>query len=150
MQSQNNNVVQVSIVPHVAGLMQLYSSTSSTTASCGEHACMHVDSSHNSVAISQDIRSDLSLEGQRKLDEQDCPSTPMRWLKDHPGKLHEFNTETMPSSTPHVPRQRNGYDCGLYVLAFMDFWSSTPPDNIEVDTEGAWTGKHLPAPATQV
>lgn len=106
---------------------------------------MHVGSSHNSLDISDNIRSYLNCEWQRKLDEQDCTSTAMRWLKEHPGMPHSFDTDNMPSRVPGVPFQNNDYDCGLFMLAFMDFWTATPPDQIVLDDTCRWTGKHSTA-----
>ncbi|KAL3160557.1 hypothetical protein ABBQ32_010855 [Trebouxia sp. C0010 RCD-2024] len=105
---------------------------------------LHLDSlkgsSHNSLVISDNMRSYLNCEWQRKLDEQDCTSTSMSWLKEHPGMPHSFNRQNMPSRVPDVPRQKNGYDCGLFMLTFMDFWTATPPDQIQLDKFCKWMG----------
>lgn len=139
-------------VPHVASHLLLYS--------CGQEnppaqASAHVGrSSHDSRSISDDIRSYLSLEWQRKLDEQDHTSTPVGWLKEHPGMSRKFTRQTMPSRTPDVPCQANYYDCGLFLLTFMDFWTHTPPDQIKFSPHGTFTGKTYlrlyagPTPAT--
>lgn len=113
-------------------------------------ACMHSctgRSSHNISAISAEIRSYLNLEWQRKLDERDSMSVPMAWVKGHPGMSHKYESDTMPSRVADVPCQDNGYDCGLFVLTYMDLWTYSPPDQLQLCVEGTLKGKHLSSAA---
>ncbi len=93
--------------------------------------------------IGRSIRSYLNVEWQRKLDEKDVSSVPYGWAKDHLGVEHSFEPSTMPGKNAHVPRQDNYCDCGLFVLAYLDFWTHAPPDQVELCEKGAWKGKVL-------
>ncbi|KAL0038051.1 hypothetical protein WJX79_000333 [Trebouxia sp. C0005] len=111
---------------------------------------LHLDSMqgscHNLSVISKAIRTYLNVEWQRKLDEQDTSSVPVGWVKEHPGVTHNFEPSTMPGKTAHVPCQDNYCDCGLFVLAYLDFWTHAPPDQVELCERGAWKGD-TPYPA---
>ncbi|KAL0035371.1 hypothetical protein WJX77_003485 [Trebouxia sp. C0004] len=111
---------------------------------------LHLDSMqgscHNLSVISKAIRTYLNVEWQRKLDEQDTSSVPVGWVKEHPGITHNFEPSTMPGKTAHVPCQDNYWDCGLFVLAYLDFWTHAPPDQVELCERGAWKGE-TPYPA---
>ena len=88
------------------------------------------------------MRSYLDVEWQRKISEQDATSVPFSWAKDHPDRpAHHFTGSTIPGKQAQVPRQDNYHDCGLFVLAYLDFWTHAPPDQIDfVDKELAWKG----------
>lgn len=100
-------------------------------------------SPHDTSAISQAVRSYLNLEWQRKLDEKVDVSIPMVWAKEHPCMSHNFNAVTIPHAVGDVPSQDNGYDCGLFVLAYMDLWTYSPPDQVNMCKEGRLKGKHM-------
>ena len=101
---------------------------------------MSAGSCHNLSSISSAIRTYLNVEWQRKLDEQDISSVPVGWVKEHPGVTHNFEPTTMPGKGAHVPCQDNYCDCGLFVLAYLDFWTHAPPDQVELCARGAWKG----------
>ena len=105
------------------------------------HAPACAGSCHNLSVISKAIRTYLNVEWQRKLDEQDTSSVPVGWVKEHPGDTHNFDPSTMPGKTAHVPCQDNYCDCGLFVLAYLDFWTHAPPDQVELCERGAWKGR---------
>lgn len=97
-------------------------------------------SCHNLTAIGKALRLYLNLEWQRKL-EEGVDSVPADWAKQHPDVKHFFTGETMPGKTAQVPRQDNYCDCGLFVLAYMDFWTHAPPDQVELCERGALKGE---------
>ena len=51
----------------------------------------------------------------------------MRWLKDRAeGYLIDHNYDTQAWTLEHmnkIPQQRNGFDCGMFVINFCDFLS---------------------------
>ena len=100
-------------------------------------------SPHDTEVISKAIRSYLNLEWQRKLDEKVGTSIPLVWAKEHPGMSPYFGLHTMPDIVANVPSQSNDYDCGLFVLRYMDFWTFTPPDLVNFCQQGRLKGKHL-------
>ena len=99
-------------------------------------------SCHNLSTISKAVRSYLDVEWQRKINEQDVTSVPFSWAKEHPeGAEHHFNHQNTPGKQAQVPRQDNYHDCGLFVLAYLDFWTHAPPDQVDfIDKELAWKG----------
>lgn len=105
--------------------------------------CVLIGSPHVTSTISQAIRSYLNQEWQRNLDEEISMSIPMVWAKEHPGMSHHFNAETIPHIVGDVPSQNNGYDCGLFLLTYMDLWTYSPPDAVHVCEEGRLQGKRL-------
>ncbi|KAL3148578.1 hypothetical protein ABBQ38_014010 [Trebouxia sp. C0009 RCD-2024] len=111
---------------------------------------LHLDSMegscHNLATISKALRAYLNYEWQRKLEEEDVSSVPAGWAQKHPGEKHIFGAETMPGKSAHVPRQEDYCNCGLFVLAYMDFWTHAPPDQVELCERGAWKGE-VPYPA---
>ena len=107
---------------------------------------MHVlvgSSPHDTVLISKAVRSYLNLEWQRKLDEKVSTSIPLVWAKEHPGMSPFFGLHTMPDIVANVPSQSNDYDCGLFVLSYMDFWTYTLPHHVNFCPEGKLKGEHL-------
>lgn len=104
---------------------------------------MLIGSPHDTSAVSQAVRSYLNLEWQRKLDEKVGVSTPTVWAKEHADMSHLFNAETIPHIVGDVPSQDNGYDCGLFLLTYMDLWTYSPPDHVDMCKEVRLKGKHL-------
>ncbi len=47
---------------------------------------------------------------------------PARWAREHPGSERVFTTRTMPFQRCDVPQQDNHCDCGLFVLAHIEFF----------------------------
>ena len=102
-----------------------------------------VGSCHNLATIGKALRTYLNLEWQRKLEETDVSSVPGGWAQKHPERKHHFEAETMPGKSAQVPRQQDYCNCGLFVLAYMDFWTHAPPDQVELCERGAWKGTNL-------
>lgn len=100
-------------------------------------------SCHNLTQIGKAVRHYLNCEWQRKLDEVGKPSVAASWAEDHPGVKHDFNANTIPGKRPKVPNQDNWWDCGLFALAYMDFWTHAPPGQVEICAAGAFQGKLL-------
>lgn len=100
-------------------------------------------SPHHTEIISRAVRSYLNLEWQRKLDEEVSTSIPLVWAKEHIGKSADFGLHTMPSIVADVPSQSNGHDCGLFVLSCMDFWTHSPPDQVNLCQDGTLKGENL-------
>lgn len=117
------------------------------TASSLESSCANVlligPSPHDTQLISKAVRSYLNLEWQHKLDEDVSRSVPLVWAKEHPGMSPYFGRHTMPGVVANVPSQNNKYDCGLFVLTYMDFWTCSPPHLVNFSKEGQLKGKHL-------
>ena len=107
-----------------------------------ESPCWHplIGSCHNLGSIGKALRPYLNLEWQRKL-EEGVESVPADWAKQHPNMKHFFDGGSMPGKTAQVPRQNNYCDCGLFVLAYMDFWTHAPPDQVELCEKGAVRGE---------
>ena len=105
--------------------------------------CVLIGSPHETSSISRAVRSYLNLEWQRKLDEKLSTSTPMVWAKEHAGMSHHFNVKTIPHIVGDVPCQDNGYDCGLFLLTYMDLWTYSPPDEVHMCKEGRLKNKRL-------
>lgn len=99
-----------------------------------------IGSCHNLSSISKALRAYLNYEWQRKLEEDDVSSVPAGWAQTHPGEKHVFGADTMPGKSAQVPRQEDYCNCGLFVLAYMDFWTHAPPDQVELCERGAWKG----------
>ena len=98
---------------------------------------------HNLSVVGEVIRSYLNCEWQRKIRES-TPSVPVTWAASHPGALHDFNPLTLPGKVATVPYQQNGWDCGLFVLTYMDFWTHTPPGRVEMSSAGVIQGTYYP------
>ena len=103
----------------------------------------NIGSCHNLASISKALRAYLNYEWQRKLEEEDVSSVPAGWAQKHPGEKHIFGAETMPGKSAQVPRQEDYCNCGLFVLAYMDFWTHAPPDQVVLCERGAWKGTQL-------
>lgn len=99
-----------------------------------------IGSCHNLATIGKALRTYLNLEWQRKLEETGVSSVPGGWAQNHPERKHRFEAETMPGKSAQVPRQEDYCNCGLFVLAYMDFWTHAPPDQVELCERGAWKG----------
>lgn len=109
-------------------------------------ACKHVligRSPHDTQLISKAVRSYLNMEWQHQLDDKVSRSVPLVWAEEHPGMSPYYGRHTMPGVVADVPSQNNGYDCGLFVLTYMDFWTYSPPDQVNFSDEGKLKGKHL-------
>lgn len=104
-------------------------------------------SCHNLSAIGKALRTYLNHEWQRKLEEKDVSSVPAGWAQKHAEQQHKFEAETMPGKSAQVPRQKDYCNCGLFVLAYMDFWTHAPPDQVELCERGAWKGTECMLPS---
>ena len=109
----------------------------SNTLPCSTGSC------HNLAVIGKALRTYLNHEWQRKLEEEDVSSVPSGWAQKHPGQKRSFAAETMPGKSAQVPRQEDYCNCGLFVLAYMEFWTHAPPDQVELCERGAWKGTEL-------
>jgi hypothetical protein len=49
-------------------------------------------------------------------------SVPAQWAASHPDRTRTFSAAEIPHRRPPVPRQDNHCDCGLFVLAYSDFF----------------------------
>lgn len=107
----------------------------------GNGFCCHIGSCHNLSAIARAIRSYLKCEWDRKVDETGKPSVPANWAAAHPGMKYDFSPTDIVSKTAQVPRQDNWWDCGLFVLAYLDFWTHAPPEQVELCGKAAFRGK---------
>ncbi|DBA90280.1 TPA: hypothetical protein ACH3X1_003570 [Trebouxia sp. C0004] len=67
----------------------------------------------------------LTCEWQRNLHEQEETPVACCWTRQHPGSVRVFDASTMPTITPAVPEQRNFFDCGLFVLTYLELCTGT-------------------------
>lgn len=91
--------------------------------------------------IGKAIRSYLNCEWQRKVEETGKSSVPASWAAAHPDATHDFAPATIPGKTAQVPRQDNWWDCGLFVLAYIDFWTHAPPEQVELGERAVFEGE---------
>ena len=82
---------------------------------------LHMDSltqsgGHNSEMVAKNVRRYLNKEwvARGKGDEED-----------------KFTTKTLPCLRPNVPRQQNGCDCGVFILAFVEKFLTEKPQILE-------------------
>ena len=53
-----------------------------------------------------------------------------------PSEQRCFDECTLPAMSVDVPRQLNGYDCGLFALTYIDYWVDFPPASITISKKG--------------
>ncbi|PNH06300.1 Sentrin-specific protease 7 [Tetrabaena socialis] len=107
---------------------------------------LHLDSldgSHSPQEIFQALRSYLQQEWQRKADDPNHDSAPRRWKArwEASGRTPpavRFDTELLPGTrmTERLPKQDNHTDCGLFLLAYMDFFTSANPACVALNGGG--------------
>ena len=62
-------------------------------------------------------------------------STAWKWRQANPGAaMPDFSAKNLPGKKPgHLPKQDNWYDCGLFCLAYVHFFTFEPPAHIDRD-----------------
>lgn len=88
--------------------------------------------------MSTAIRSWLNLEWRRTSKHKD--SVAASWAAAHPLARHLFTATTMPAHSAEVPKQQNWWDCGLFVLAYLDYWTFAPPQQGFMSSKGVFQG----------
>lgn len=80
--------------------------------------------------IAENIREYLQREWSRQWDNEG--SVAFAWKQERLFQRNSFTPETMPAIKAEVPRQPNGFDCGLFMLAYLERWCTVPPSQSDM------------------